>query len=1068
MAEELMFKCLSALLLPDQSIRQAAEQQLNELSSQSGFGVTLARLSLSSGCPLPIRQLAGVVLKGYINAHWDSADVKFVEPQTTPQDKAAIRAILPQGLADPESKIRTASAMAIASIAHWDWPGEWPNLIEELSNVPTFTHVPRVKCLDMNNAQLMDGAIKCLEMFASGDNLSDEHLPRLIPLLFPHLLRIFSSDYPERIRARAGSIFYSCLEWLSVIKSVHAESTEAFRPFLPQWTAHFAEILAAPLTSPDADYGLKIVVLQILTILVMRFPKQLGPFLNGIVPQVWNSLVSALAIYEEFVVEGDGIEAAQDEEGEMRGLEMLIMLLLDFVQCLLSKKAFAQVFATSLPSLCALLISYMQITQNQLETWTDDPNEYVADEDDEIRFNARASCTHLLREIAQQFGQAATQAIALGVGKRLQESVKQQQSGNRSWWKLREASVLAVGSTAEVLINAPQGFDHHQFMAAILQPDLQTTASPFLRGRALWCASQFSHAVAADKSLPFIQAAVASLQSQQDPLPVKICACRALASYCPKLEDKGVIGQMVPPTVQGLAVLLGQTSEETLHLTLETLLVVLSTAGEAVRPFVEGLTQQLIRVWGQCINDPLITADIQDCLRVLAKIPDCAAMLKAALLPYLIQLISPAPEGKDEVIYGAREVSVRHAGPASVQLLTMLVHATPDMQPSDPLLTKAFPVLVQQLITTADNSLLNEGCACLSAYVSRAPGLLLQWNDGRSNGIGYILQFVGRLLQPSTSDMAALYVGPLVTKIISKFKTVKAFQLMDLHTDPHLQLGGQLGAGTLTDMLKAVLARLQTQCMPSLAQSLVLIFARLMMGGIVPGIGSPAQTKEIRDFLSSIQVAENTTALTFVFQTWAKQQDDFHGTLNIKASILGLLNLFCLQDQQLLSMPVEGDIIVQRDQGRSSRSKAKAGQTPVQRQTVPLAVKALKAAVQELMVMAEQKEGGGEDDGSDDSDVDEYQDDMKALMAEMGADPSTGGWLMDQLLDDHLDEEEEEDPDCVNDPLYQLDLKAFLEGFLKNFATQNREAFGMVANMLPSLEQRFLIDLLKRLASTSS
>jgi hypothetical protein len=41
--------------------------------------------------------------------------------------------------------------------------------------------------------------------------------------------------------------------------------------------------------------------------------------------------------YEEFVVEGDGIEAAQDEEGEMRGLEMLVMLLLDFVQCLLSK-----------------------------------------------------------------------------------------------------------------------------------------------------------------------------------------------------------------------------------------------------------------------------------------------------------------------------------------------------------------------------------------------------------------------------------------------------------------------------------------------------------------------------------------------------------------------------------------------------------------------------------------------------------------------------------------------------------------------------------------------------------
>jgi hypothetical protein len=37
---------------------------------------------------------------------------------------------------------------------------------------------------------------------------------------------------------------------------------------------------------------------------------------------------------------------------------------------------------------------------------------------------------------------------------------------------------------------------------------------------------------------------------------------------------------MIPPTVQGLAALIGQTSEETLHLTLDTLLIVLTTGGE--------------------------------------------------------------------------------------------------------------------------------------------------------------------------------------------------------------------------------------------------------------------------------------------------------------------------------------------------------------------------------------------------------------------------------------------------------------------------------------------------------
>lgn len=41
--------------------------------------------------------------------------------------------------------------------------------------------------------------------------------------------------------------------------------------------------------------------------------------------------------YEEFVVEGEGVEVAQDEEGDILGLEMFIMMLLDFVQCLLTK-----------------------------------------------------------------------------------------------------------------------------------------------------------------------------------------------------------------------------------------------------------------------------------------------------------------------------------------------------------------------------------------------------------------------------------------------------------------------------------------------------------------------------------------------------------------------------------------------------------------------------------------------------------------------------------------------------------------------------------------------------------
>jgi len=38
----------------------------------------------------------------------------------------------PRALLDTHSKIRNSVASVISSIAHWDWPEQWPNLFEIL------------------------------------------------------------------------------------------------------------------------------------------------------------------------------------------------------------------------------------------------------------------------------------------------------------------------------------------------------------------------------------------------------------------------------------------------------------------------------------------------------------------------------------------------------------------------------------------------------------------------------------------------------------------------------------------------------------------------------------------------------------------------------------------------------------------------------------------------------------------------------------------------------------------------------------------------------------------------
>lgn len=48
------------------------------------------------------------------------------------QAKVAIRELLPRGLRESISKVRSSVAYAVSAIAHWDWPEAWPELFNLL------------------------------------------------------------------------------------------------------------------------------------------------------------------------------------------------------------------------------------------------------------------------------------------------------------------------------------------------------------------------------------------------------------------------------------------------------------------------------------------------------------------------------------------------------------------------------------------------------------------------------------------------------------------------------------------------------------------------------------------------------------------------------------------------------------------------------------------------------------------------------------------------------------------------------------------------------------------------
>ncbi|KAJ7325726.1 Importin 9 [Desmophyllum pertusum] len=176
--KQALVESLTAILSPDQQARQMAEEQLKVLEVTDEFGVHLAELTIDREGALAIRQLASVILKQYVEAHWTLHGEKFRPPETTDAAKAEIRRLLPGGLQESISKVRSSVAYAISAIAHWDWPEAWPDL---------FGHL--MKALTSGDGNLVHGAMRVLTEFCR--EVTDIQMPHVAPVILPEMYKIF-------------------------------------------------------------------------------------------------------------------------------------------------------------------------------------------------------------------------------------------------------------------------------------------------------------------------------------------------------------------------------------------------------------------------------------------------------------------------------------------------------------------------------------------------------------------------------------------------------------------------------------------------------------------------------------------------------------------------------------------------------------------------------------------------------------------------------------------------------------------------------------------------------------
>lgn len=309
----------------------------------------------------------------------------------------------------------------------------------------------------------------------------------------------------------------------------------------------------------------------------------MAPYLLQILSAVWNDVLHLRPRYlSEYVNTSDGTgESFQDSDGEIIGFEFLLFVQFEFIQMACKRKLTQSAFVGAdgksgiLHELVWIILNYMQMTDDQADTWITDPNQFIADEeDDSYSFNVRIAAEDLLLTLMDNYEAATMNSLDLSVKQEAASSLNEKAAGNTNWWKAQESSLLAVGlfsgELSEVIKNGASPVDVGALFDHVVLGNLSEHDFPFLQGRSFVFASQFASILPANLAAQYVSAAVEAVLKSPSAV-VKVSALKALNNFNQYLDKQHIIPYQ-RSILQGVAPMMEVTTEESFSLILRTLI----------------------------------------------------------------------------------------------------------------------------------------------------------------------------------------------------------------------------------------------------------------------------------------------------------------------------------------------------------------------------------------------------------------------------------------------------------------------------------------------------------------
>ncbi|KAH7319851.1 armadillo-type protein [Stachybotrys elegans] len=962
--EDQLVQLLANTQLTAQGPRQQAEIELIRARSNPAFPTSLANIAAHNSIDPEVRISALSTLRLFIEANWAYGDSD--EPQVPIADDA--RAQLRHSLLDlalgleEDRRVRLGASYAVGKIAVHDFPEQWPALLPTvLSIIPTGA-----------DAQI-HGALRVLGDLVE-ESLSEDQFFTMARDIAKTLTEVaLNENRKHNLRGLAISIFRSCFDMMNMVKDDHSKEVKAFaEELMTQWNPFFISVLKQRLPEADLSLGeqpnswlgpivLKLQVVKTLLRIRRVFPNLLLPQSTTYFSAVWEELTLLQGPHQALYIDNEAQGRLEDADSLPYTLDFLILEEIDFlnqcfraapVQAELDGQLKAHASAAEVPwmmEIMRMLVSYSRVTREEEELWDIDCSLYLAEETSvSANYTARTASSDLLIKMGEWFNMTTVDGL-FGYTQTLFP-------GDENSWRNQEAAlflfVMLLSDFHDLHKTIPEPIANAYL--GLVDYSINKTDLPLLCARGYLVAGMLGRSFEAPPAL--IDRIIHSITTAESEV-VRVASIKAI---------EGLInaGKIAPERQISIITSIQTYMNGKDASDMEDADELLVTLSEALRAAI-GLDSRIALSNDVSSIDLLFmlaklgASNFQVTMLVTEAFEEIVGSLSdSTMFDALCSKILPTLTGAFDVENLAEDNPLVTV---AIELLVVLAEHGSEPLPNG-FVAATMPKLTRLLMESNEGEVLRPGCETVKWILTHDHQQMFNWQDesGRS-GLEVCLHIVDRLLAPSVEDNSASEVGGLAAELVEK--------------------AGQERLGPfLPQLLQAVATRLATAQAAAFIQSLILVFARLSLGG----------AQDVVEFLSQIQINDQT-GLQIVLAKWLENSVSFAGYEEIRQNVIALAKIYSLNDSRVAQTIVKGDLIINNnDNIIKTRSRAK--QNPDQYTLISASLKIVKVLIEELLSASGARAAANtaaaiasteldEDDGDDDG----WEDDEDTLDLALGS-----------------------------------------------------------------------------------